>query len=365
MPPQPPSFGSQQYWDARFSSNSSPFEWLEAPTALDPYLVSALQGSQDKDPELLHIGCGTSLLSYHLRAHVKDPERIHNLDYSDVAIQVGRKREIDIYSVQDGQKEQDGSSHAPVTDIKPSESPATDGGQTQPNPTPSEPISTEHLRTTKYMRWSPANLLSHTSLLDVCKPSTYSIIVDKSTSDSIACSEDLYVPLPYPVASVPDFTLDRPASERLSRSPEPIHPLHILAIHMALLTKPKARWISLSYSEDRYPFVDQPMPAPRATAAAVEDSGFASPSSAAASAAPVENGDDEFDDGLDDDLDDITQEVIDSGMPDPGTLWQLEEKYEIEAPSQIPPNGNPTVHRPKILHWVYVLRRTDVQVFVR
>jgi hypothetical protein len=82
MPPKVPvpSFGSQDYWNTRFMANSNPFEWLEAPTVLDPFLVDALNTTADPDPRLLHIGCGTSLLSYHLRAHVKNPAQIHNVD---------------------------------------------------------------------------------------------------------------------------------------------------------------------------------------------------------------------------------------------------------------------------------------------
>ncbi|PSN72787.1 hypothetical protein BS50DRAFT_482795 [Corynespora cassiicola Philippines] len=291
MPPQPPSFGSQQYWDNRFTSNSHPFEWLEAPNALDPYLVAALNQASEPQPQVLHIGCGTSLLSYHLRAHVDNPVQIHNVDYSKVAVEVGKKREIDIY---DKTEESTLSS------------------------TPQDKGST-------HMRWSSADLLDHSSLLQACDPSAYSIIVDKSTSDSIACADDVYVPLPYHIGT----RAPRRRSTALTKSTEPIHPLHILAIHLALVAKPGAKWISLSYSMDRYPFED-----------AI----------------------------LDEDLDNIPQKVIDSGLPDPATLWRLEGKYEIEVPPQESPQGNGaafTTHRPKVLHWVYVLVRTDVEVFVR
>jgi hypothetical protein len=351
MAPQPPSFGSQQYWDARFTSNSSPFEWLEAPTALDPYLVAALKATEEERPEILHIGCGTSLLSYHLRAHVKDPDTITNLDYSDVAIRVGKKREVDIYSLGEGQEDDFGfgSTSGALTSMADSErkSPETGNGS---NVGPSK-IGTSS--NSQYMRWSAANLLSHTSLLDACKPHTYSVIVDKSTSDSIACSEDVYVPLPYHIGK----TSDEHPSSRLSQSSEPIHPLHILAIHLALLAKAQARWISLSYSEDRYPFLHQPIPT------------FNKPSTTSPITppeAPAEQEDEDgFDDDLDDDLDDIPREIIDNGLPEPSTLWELEAKYEIEVPSPPAPSGSEVIHRPKVPHWVYVLRRTDVGVFVR
>lgn len=39
LAPRAPSFGSQDYWNLRFSSNAGPFEWLEASGALDTYLT--------------------------------------------------------------------------------------------------------------------------------------------------------------------------------------------------------------------------------------------------------------------------------------------------------------------------------------
>lgn len=350
MPPAPPSFGSQEYWNKRFASNSSPFEWLEAPTALDSYLIAALKECSEPEPELLHIGCGTSLLSYHLRAHVPNPERVHNLDYSEIAIEVGRKREVDIFQEEPAllhDKESEPSQTAAAEPPKPS-----------------------------YMRWSTANLLSHSSLLAACRPSAYSIIVDKSTSDSIACSEDVHVPLPYHITTCPS----RSGASDLTESPEPIHPLHIMAVHLALLTKPKGRWISLSYSMDRYPFLSLPPPDPEPTSSGPAEANplarAANPtqtSTTAITPAPAEREYDTSEDddmSLDDDLDDIPQKVIDNGFPDPSILWRLVGKYDIEPPPPPPhpSNGsssNSVIHRPKVMHWIYVLERTDVGVSVR
>ncbi|KAF2691069.1 hypothetical protein K458DRAFT_438773 [Lentithecium fluviatile CBS 122367] len=270
MPPKAPSYGSHEYWDARFTANANPFEWLEAPNVLDPYLSEALRATTDSDPRLLHIGCGTSLLSFHLRAHVNNPGTIHNVDYSEVAVRVGRQREVDLFKAER-------ASHQDQTPFQPS-----------------------------YMRWSGADLLNPSSLLKACPPSTYSTVVDKSTSDSIACSDDLYVPLPYHITISPKLA----SPSALTLSPEPIHPLHVLAIHLALVTKPKARWVSLSYSNDRYP-----------------------------------------------------------GFPDPSLFWKLVGKYDIEPPPPAEPpndnNGTTTVHRPKVFHWIYVMERTDVNLYVR
>ena len=343
MPSQPPSFGSQQYWDARFTSNSHPFEWLEAPTVLDPYLTSALHEVREERPEILHIGCGTSLLSFHLREHVKDPEQIHNLDYSDVAVQVGRKREVELYDVKEqGTKKEESESKAcssPTGKSTHANESTNNDRDEQPKSLPSQPTPADPLPK-KYTRWSAADLLSHTSLLAVCKPATYPIIIDKSTCDSIACADDIYVPLPYPVStSSPSCTPEtRSSHSQLSQSPEPIHPLHILAIHLALVAKPGARWISLSYSQDRYPFLHR----------------------GAASAGSGEGNRE-----LHDDIDDIPKRIIESGLPDPGTLWTLVGKHEIEVPQQLPPSGLQTTHQPRLLHWVYVMQRTDVEVFVK
>lgn len=377
MPPETLSFGSQEYWNKRFTSNSDPFEWLEAPPALDPFLSASLKEMNDLDLQVLHIGCGTSLLSYHLRAHVTDPKRIHNVDYSEVAVEVGKKREVDLFKPdldllaksEIGESTDEREAPESIQTQRGNEA-RTEVSLTAPSGSPKP----------SYMRWSAANILDHSSLLEACQPNTYSMIVDKSTSDSIACSDDVYVPLPYHIT-----TLGNPAyGARLNKSPEPIHPLHIMAVHLALLTKPKARWISLSYSIDRYPFLRLPPPDPspnRTDSAEAQPSASgqattSTPMTTSASSAPfptsaanIATGEDnsEEDMSLDDDLDDIPQKVIDSGFPDPGCLWRLVGKYDIEPPP--PPSdssdGSALVHRPRVMHWVYVLERTDVEVFIK
>jgi hypothetical protein len=274
----PPSYGSQEYWNNRFTSETEPFEWLEAPHVLDPFLVDKLTTDDNSHPKLLHIGCGTSRLSYHLRTIVKAPQQIHNLDYSEVAINLGQQREKELYTNE----------------------------QTIENTTGT------------FMRWDAVNLLDHKSFLGACKPDTYSIIVDKSTSDSIACSDDVFIPLPYPIDNRPN----EPINLDLREAPEPIHPLHVMAVHLALATKPGALWIALSYSNDRFPFVD----------------------------------------GL------YSSRPHISGFPDTGTLWKLLDKREVENTEQQSATANDVntiIHRPKVSHWVYILQRTDVPLFVR
>ncbi|ORY13708.1 hypothetical protein BCR34DRAFT_255451 [Clohesyomyces aquaticus] len=344
--PKAPSFGSSEYWNARFTSNPNPFEWLEAPNSLDPYLVEALKNSNEEEPEVLHIGCGTSLLSYHLRAHVKSPRHIHNLDYSDVAIEVGRKREVDIFASEHEQEAEslgndvNQNSSSTTTDD-------TDSRKTAARTELAVIGSSEPL----YMRWSSANLLSHSSVLKVCQPASYSIVVDKSTSDSIACSEDVYIPLPYPVRT--SKMIEIPPA-KASRSSEPIHPVHMLALHLALVTKPGGKWISLSYSSDRFPFLPGHVPG--------RFESDPSPSKSPASTSVTSTEEEDFEDGLDDNLDEISQQVLDQGFPHPGGLWRLEGKYEIEVPEPHNLVNGGEVHRPKILHWVYILARTDVEL---
>ncbi|KAF2706647.1 hypothetical protein K504DRAFT_412034 [Pleomassaria siparia CBS 279.74] len=341
MPVQPPSFGLQQYWDDRFKSNANPFEWLEAPTSLDPFLVDALNQTNDQSPEILHIGCGTSLLSYHLRAHVNHPEQIHNLDYSEVAIDIGRRREADIFNeeivgAEEGMKD--------VVDTKTGTMMETDGTKEPGKPRSQSTSAQDSGR--PFMRWSSANLLSHVSLLNNCNPSTYSIIVDKSTTDSIACADDIDVPLPYPIGT----SLD--ASLQITQSTEPVHPVRILAINLAVIAKPKARWIALSYSQERFPFLDG------------DSSRKTSSNSFSNSVFAELTG---FDKESDNNFDHVPLEGIERGLPDPSTLWTLIGKHEIEVPQRVSKNGAFTTntHMPKVFHWIYVLERTDVEVFVR
>jgi EEF1A lysine methyltransferase 4 len=315
-----PSYGEQSYWEERFTANPTPFEWLEAPTVLDPYLASALKETGDSDAQLLHIGCGTSHLSHHLRSHVEDPRRIHNVDYSNAAVAIGRAREAQLFARQQTNE-------------------------------------------TSTMRWSATNLLDHASLLSACQPTSYSVIVDKSTSDSVACSDDVHVPLPYHV------TTSKGAFSRtdMSKSFEPIHPVHILAVHLALLAKPKARWVSLSYSEDRFPFL--PKDSAPASSESFHDSPDTQPSSSPASECDeAGHGDNTPDnESLAGDLDDIPQEIIKKGFPNPSRLWRLVGKHEVEPPPEDTQShgGLSQAHRPKVFHWVFVLERTDVELFVR
>jgi hypothetical protein len=279
----PPSYGSQEYWDNRFSTETEPFEWLGAPHVLDPFLHDALSGTTEYQPKILHIGCGTSTLSYHLQTIVKMPGQIHNLDYSQVAIDLGRSREKELCHTDCSKDYQ-----------------TTNGAA----------------RTSMY--WDAVDLLDHKSLLSACKIGDYSVIVDKSTADCIACCDGVCIPLPYPI----DVPSNDPIDWSIREAPEPVHPLHVLAVHLALVTKSGARWIAYSYSSDRFPFVD----------------------------------------GL------YSSRPHMPGFPDTGTLWKLLDKQEVESKEQKTTDINEVgtiVYKPKVLHWVYILQRTDVPLLVR
>jgi hypothetical protein len=279
----PPSYGSQEYWNNRFTSEIEPFEWLGAPHVLDPFLHDALSNSKEEEPKLLHIGCGTSMLSFHLRTITKSPDQIHNVDYSDVAIELGRRSE----------KESDKNDRF-------------------------EDIHTANGAINTSMRWDAVDLLDHKSALTIFKPQAYSIILDKSTSDCIACVDDVRLPLPYPI----DIPSDTPLDLSMRETPEPVHPLHVLAVHLAYVSKPGARWIALSYSGDRFPFVD----------------------------------------GL------YSSRPHVAGFPDTGMLWKLISKEELESKEkqgEVFNAGGTVTYKPKVSHWVYILQRTEVMLAIR
>jgi hypothetical protein len=273
MPPKAraPSFGSQDYWNQRFAKETAPFDWLSAPDALDPFIHEALQDVEDVNPQILHIGCGSSLLSQHLQSHVETPQQVHNVDYSTVVIEAEKKRELE-------------STNKDVTAC---------------------------------MRWDAVDLLDHASLVEACDRNAYSIVVDKSTSDAISCADDVVCPLPYPLTT----RVEVAGCRQVAVEPKeiPAHPLHVMAVHLAFVTKPGARWISLSYNSERYPFLE-------GEPAKTEEDGTA-----------------------------------DTGIPDPRLLWTVVGKHQIEAKEQ--GDGNGVTHRPKVYHWLYILQRSSAPLF--
>jgi hypothetical protein len=251
MPSSTPSFGDLEYWNKRFIKEDE-FEWLADFTVLEPWLKREI--TDRSCPQVLHIGCGSSALSMQLRDLVDSPQQIHNVDYSEVVVEKNRQRE-----------------HESLLSSKASTEPC---------------------------RWSTLDLLSVSQVLNFGKSGKgYDMIVDKSTSDAISCSEDVSVQLPY-----------RLNTKHSSRLPQPVqvYPLHILAINLAYLARPGCSWIVLSYSADRFSYWQD--------------------------------------------------EHNTEGLPHPSELWRLERHEKIQQS----PDPDDTVHRPPVMHYLYILRRTDV-----
>jgi hypothetical protein len=96
---------------------------------------------------------------------------------------------------------------------------------------------------------------------------------------------------------------------------EDVHSLNILAIHLALVARPGAKWIALSLSRNRFPFL---------------------------SSYKLDLGSGEYNNS-------VPSKVIDRGLPDPSRLWTTICK------KLVPMSG----------HWIYVLERTSEELKVR
>ncbi|CAD0092387.1 unnamed protein product [Aureobasidium mustum] len=157
---------------------------------------------------------------------------------------------------------------------------------------------------TEPSHWSTLDLLSASQILDFgSSGDRYDVIIDKSTSDAITCAEDVTIELPYQIGNIcaAQFTS--------STTIETVFPPDILAVHLAYLANPGCQWIVLSYSSSRFSHWS--------------------------------------------DEDNI------EGLPHPRELWTIARHEKIEQP----PNPEDTVHRPPVMHHLYVLRRTDLQLW--
>jgi hypothetical protein len=291
-----PAYDSVEYWEKKYKSNDLPFEWLVASHSLEGNIKDILQKSDESRTKILHIGCGTSSMSYTLRSLVEDPSDVHNVDFSKEAIHQGIQMEQVIIKSEKGSEAQ----HPAIPKVSHNKGNA--------------------------MRWSHASLLSLDSLLDQCEPSEYSIVVDKSTSDSIACGDDVEIQSPFLITS---NALSLEARNRISlndRTVFRVYPLHILALHLALFTKPGSIWIAVSYSSTRFDFLDP----------------------------HLEKHDERF----------LKEELLNHGFPDTRKLWVLEQVSDIETTEHYMEHARP-VHRPKVVHFMFILRRTDIPLSIR
>jgi EEF1A lysine methyltransferase 4 len=271
----PPDYGTQAYWDDRFRRDTKPFDWLLPADCLDAAVSQAIAGIEQ--PRLLHIGCGSSDTSFQLRQLVDAPEQITNMDYSTTAIEQCRQRE----------REELGE----------------EGGAG--------------------MVWEVADLLSAESLTALVSSSRhFDVVVDKSTCDCIACTEDVDIQLPY---RLPGDIADGEAGAETCRAK--IHPLHLLAVNLAAMTRSgSGRWVVLSFSDDRFPFLRDGCGTMR--------SGTIYPG------------------------------LLGEGVADPARLWRLErrERLVAEESKVTGGQGSGVVYRPETAYWLYVLARTEVEL---
>lgn len=305
-----PDFASQAYWDDRFTTDKKPFDWLLPASALRDVTSDMSEKDALRKCEVLHIGCGTSDSSI-LRELVHVPEQILNADYSSAAVEAASEREQELLA-------QEQNSNLPETET-------------------GESVDGEHRTVAlKGMRWSCTDLLSLDSTLSLYERQQaesgrlFDLVLDKSTSDSISCGQEVSLNLPYPL-SINGWS--RRILQSGTDSTAEVHPLHVLALHLAALTTPvTGRWIAISYSEDRFPFLP-PFPHSVST-------------------------------GL------LGDDVIRKGFTHPHQLWKLERKEKIDLDAnrqEILAERKKRlsaglVHRPKISHWLYVLRRTNAMV---
>lgn len=281
-----PQYGEQTYWQSRFMKDESAFDWLIPADDLHQAIAKAIERCRHTNPTILHIGCGTSSLSFHLPKYVQSAAQIHNIDFSLAAIRIGQKRE---------RKRLDGETED--QDLTASE------------------------RTS--MRWSALDLLSIDQVA-LIRTNPYHLVLDKSTSDSISCAEDVPIHLPYPLLSdstsgmqtSPPHLNDDSVGNR-------IHPLYLLAIHLAFLVPVGAQWLVWSYSNDRFPFL-----AP--TTQTAEDAYW-------------------------------ERALEQAGLVHPRRLWIPKEKRAIETCENTTDEaGSHQVHRPAVNHYMYLLIRTDL-----
>ena len=166
-------------------------------------------------------------------------------------------------------------------------------------------------------RWDAVDLLNYASLTKACGHSMYSVIIDKSTADCISCVDDVTCRLPYAISTRKGTVAD--GSVKAGLKSITIHPLPLLAVHLAYVAKPGAKWISISYSNERFWFLDE----------------------------------NEAMGGKD--------ETTDADIPDPRLLWSVVSTHQIEAKEE--EDGGKITHKPKVYHCVYVLQRTFTPLY--
>ncbi|CCM04457.1 uncharacterized protein FIBRA_06637 [Fibroporia radiculosa] len=286
----PPEYHLQSFWDSRFKTESH-FEWLgDGQHTLIPQLRTFLRSQQQSNPSetpprVLHIGAGTSTLSDRIREVYYDvygdtmgvgSHVIVNTDYAETAVQRGVEAEI-----ARAQEQRGGGVRWVQTDI---------------------------------LKWKDI-----AQLVDI-SPTTgghasgrntelFAAVMDKSTSDAIACGADIRLDELRTRADIHP-TLEAYLAEH--DAPPSMHPIELLSLHLASLVRPGGVWISLSYSPNRFPSLKTELGT---------------------------NGREDR-----------------AGVLRTSRYWDMEICEAVAAPSGMSKAG---VHAPTVHDYVYVLRRTD------
>jgi EEF1A lysine methyltransferase 4 len=289
MTAKPPAYDTAEYWDTKYRNRERPFEWLFPPEILQAQLLATVKQSEERNPKILHIGSGTSLLPFVLQDVIGHQASIYNVDFSKEAIDWGIEAENRYAMLESG-----------------------------PNQT--NVITRDR---SKPMKWIQASLLSLDSLQSSMQSADYSIILDKSTSDSISCGVDLAVNLPYPLTVKSSNNLVTRDRRESANSVSSIHPLHLMALNLAFLAKPGAVWIALSYSEFRFDILFSDIEE--------DEGGF------------------------------LPADLINQGLPDPRVLWKLESTTAIDCIEEQVKEEQP-VYLPKSRHYQFTLRRTEIEL---
>ncbi|KAI0347630.1 hypothetical protein BDW22DRAFT_1320428 [Trametopsis cervina] len=151
--------------------------------------------------------------------------------------------------------------------------------------------------------WERVDLLQWADCADLLgRRGRFGVVVDKSTSDAVSCGADVLFHVGEDKGVHPALRGEGEEGGEVRMGP-----LEVLAVHLASLVQLGGVWVVLSYSKDRFAWL---------------------------STAKI----------------DITR------------FWTLSSVKSVEAPWSGEKQGN--VHLPRIEHWLYVLRRTDVDIDV-
>jgi hypothetical protein len=287
------SFGDPEYWDRRFENDVEPYDWLQDEHIFDEPIKARLQqrgADPHADPSILHIGCGSSKLSLRLRELASDPRQVLNVDVSEAGVRLGRCME------------------------------RTQFGKQCATESPNGEHSAERRGTADTsMCWATVNLVDVADIVALAASHgrDFTLVADKGTSDALACAYDVPIQLPYRIT--PSGSYCEVAQGSIGSAS--IHPVQLLAVHLAFLCRPGAWWIALSFSNDRLPFL----------CPGVARDGHDPPS----------------------------PKDLHIGFPDPADLWKLVRKEAVEASPEPPTTHGTPVHRPTVTHTIYILERTD------